>query len=167
MQIRYTRAAKLRISSYACFLCLCRYSSQVYLTEPLKVLSKVSDSTLFDHLDTTWEFKPGPTPSTTWLNFDVDFAFKSPLYRHIASIFFDEASPYCLNQHDKGPRCSDHFHSLYKIASWHPLISCACLCLGSLQIKDLMIPHAAVICAVLLPYNFSVTKESWAFASSS
>jgi len=67
-----------------------RYSSQVYLTAPSKVLSKVSDSTLFDHLDTTWEFKRGPTPSTTWLSFDLDFAFKSPLYRHIANIFFDE-----------------------------------------------------------------------------
>ena len=56
------------------------------------MLSKVSDSTLFDHLDTTWEFKGGPTPSTTWLSFDIDFAFKSPLYRQIASIFFDEVS---------------------------------------------------------------------------
>lgn len=56
------------------------------------MLSKVSDSTLFDHLDTTWEFKSGPTPSTTWLNFSIDFAFKSPLYRHIAGVFFDEVS---------------------------------------------------------------------------
>lgn len=67
-----------------------RYSSQVYLTAPSKVLSKVSDSTLFDHLDTTWEFKRGPTATTTWLSFDLDFAFKSPLYRQIANIFFDE-----------------------------------------------------------------------------
>lgn len=32
----------------------------------------------------------GPTPHTTWLSFDVDFAFKSPLYRHVASVFFEE-----------------------------------------------------------------------------
>lgn len=56
------------------------------------MLSKVSDSTLFDHLDTTWEFKRGPTPTTTWLSFDLDFAFKSPLYRQIANLFFDEVS---------------------------------------------------------------------------
>lgn len=62
------------------------------MTEPSKVTSKVADSTLFDHLDTTWEFKAGPTPSTTWLNFDLTFAFKSPLYRQIASVFFDEVS---------------------------------------------------------------------------
>ena len=80
---------------------LCRYTSQVYMTEPSKVLSKVSDSTLFDHLDTTWEFKAGPTPSTTWLNFDLAFAFKSPLYSQIASVFFDEArlSLLCLCIH--------------------------------------------------------------------
>ncbi len=32
----------------------------------------------------------GPTPHTTWLTFEVDFAFKSPLYRQVASIFFEE-----------------------------------------------------------------------------
>lgn len=73
-----------------CIFLVYRYSSQVYLTAPSKVLSKVSDSTLFDHLDTTWEFKRGPTATTTWLSFDLDFAFKSPLYRQIANIFFDE-----------------------------------------------------------------------------
>lgn len=35
----------------------------------------------------------GPTPHTTWLSFDVDFAFKSPLYRHVASVFFEEVRP--------------------------------------------------------------------------
>ncbi|EIE24269.1 hypothetical protein COCSUDRAFT_28720 [Coccomyxa subellipsoidea C-169] len=67
-----------------------RYTSQVHLHRPGKVVSHVYDSTLFDHLDSTWEFKPGPTPGSTWLFFSVDFAFKSPLYRHIASVFFDE-----------------------------------------------------------------------------
>ena len=76
---------------------VCRYTSQVYLNEPAKVFSRVSDSTLFEHLDSTWEFKPGPTPSTTWLSYDLDFAFKSPLYRHIASIFFDEVSSCAMN----------------------------------------------------------------------
>lgn len=52
--------------------------------------SRVEDSTLFSHLSNQWEFRPGPTPHSTWLSFDVDFAFKSPLYRHVASIFFEE-----------------------------------------------------------------------------
>lgn len=67
-----------------------RYTSQVRLHKPGKVVSSVYDSTLFDHLDSTWEFKPGPVPNSTWLSFSVDFAFKSPLYHHIASVFFDE-----------------------------------------------------------------------------
>lgn len=72
----------------------CRYTSQVILHEPRQVISRVSDSTLFDHLDTTWEFQPGPTPSTCWLNFHTDFAFRSPLYAQVASVFFDEVSTF-------------------------------------------------------------------------
>ena len=67
-----------------------RYTSQVYLEQPTKVVSHVYDSTLFDHLDSTWRFAPGPLPGSCWLDFNVDFAFKSPLYRHIALVFFDE-----------------------------------------------------------------------------
>ena len=60
------------------------------LHKPDKIISKVSDSSLFDHLDTVWEFQPGPTPTTCWLSFKTDFMFKSPLYGQIASVFFDE-----------------------------------------------------------------------------
>ena len=67
-----------------------RYTSQVHLSPPGRVISRVYDSTLFDHLDSTWDFQPGPTPHSTWLSFTVDFAFKSPLYHHIATVFFDE-----------------------------------------------------------------------------
>lgn len=54
------------------------------------MISKVFDSTLFDHLDSTWDFKVGPSPSSTWLTFSVDFGFKSPLYRSVAAVFFEE-----------------------------------------------------------------------------
>jgi ribosome-associated toxin RatA of RatAB toxin-antitoxin module len=50
----------------------------------------VDNSTLFHHLYNKWEFRPGPSPATCWLTFDVDFAFKSPLYRQIAGVFFEE-----------------------------------------------------------------------------
>ena len=62
----------------------------MYLHRPDKVISKVSDSTLFDHLDTTWTFEKGPTPSTCWLTFKTDFRFRSPLYGQVANVFFDE-----------------------------------------------------------------------------
>jgi ribosome-associated toxin RatA of RatAB toxin-antitoxin module len=37
-----------------------------------------------------WEFAPGPTPNSCWLSFSVDFAFKSPLYGQLATVFFKE-----------------------------------------------------------------------------
>lgn len=67
-----------------------RYTSKVTLHCPTAVHSRVDDSTLFSHLTNKWEFRLGPTPHTTWLTFEVDFAFKSPLYRQVASIFFEE-----------------------------------------------------------------------------
>ena len=62
----------------------------MFLKPGHQVISKVYDSTLFDHLDSTWDFAVGPAPTSTWLTFSVDFGFKSPLYRHIAAVFFEE-----------------------------------------------------------------------------
>ncbi|GAB4822492.1 hypothetical protein N2152v2_009538 [Parachlorella kessleri] len=67
-----------------------RYTSMVTLHPPTRVESRVENSTLFHHLHNKWDFRPGPSPATCWLTFDVDFAFKSPLYRQIASVFFEE-----------------------------------------------------------------------------
>ncbi|PSC69318.1 coenzyme Q-binding COQ10 mitochondrial [Micractinium conductrix] len=67
-----------------------RYTSKVTLHCPTAVHSRVDDSMLFSHLTNKWEFRLGPTPHTTWLTFEVDFAFKSPLYRQVASVFFEE-----------------------------------------------------------------------------
>ncbi|KAL2939096.1 Coenzyme Q-binding protein COQ10-like protein mitochondrial [Bienertia sinuspersici] len=49
-----------------------------------------SESNLFEHLINVWEFRPGPTPETCDLYFMVDFKFRSPLYRQVASMFFRE-----------------------------------------------------------------------------
>lgn len=57
---------------------------------PKVVRSSVSNSSLFDHLDSTWSMEPGPTPQSCWLSFDVDFAFRSPIYSHVAEMFFSE-----------------------------------------------------------------------------
>lgn len=67
-----------------------RYTSKVTLTPPRVVQSEVGDSTLFTYLDSTWEFTPGPTPGSCWLTFTIDFEFKSPLYRQVAAVFFEE-----------------------------------------------------------------------------
>lgn len=67
-----------------------KYLSKVKLQPPTMVSSQVGESTLFSHLNSSWKFQPGPTPQSVWMTFYVDFAFKSPLYRHVASLFFEE-----------------------------------------------------------------------------
>jgi coenzyme Q-binding protein COQ10 len=57
---------------------------------PASITSTVRGSTLFTHLDCSWAFSPGPAPGTAWLTFGIAFEFKSPLYRAVASAFFDE-----------------------------------------------------------------------------
>ena len=67
-----------------------RYTSQIYLTPGRAVRSAVPDSSLFDHLDSTWTMEPGPAPATCWLSFHVDFAFRSQLHGYLADLFFSE-----------------------------------------------------------------------------
>lgn len=67
-----------------------RYISHVELKKPYLIKTSVSQSSLFDHLINVWEFKPGPTPHSTQLHFLVDFQFRSPLYRKVANMFFNE-----------------------------------------------------------------------------
>lgn len=67
-----------------------RYTSKVFLVPNHQVRSTVSNSTLFDHLDSTWTMEPGPTPKSCWLNFAVDFAFRSQLHGYLADMFFSE-----------------------------------------------------------------------------
>ena len=47
-------------------------------------------SSLFNHLRNEWTFDQGPTPGSCWLGFSVDFSFRSALYAHASSLFFDE-----------------------------------------------------------------------------
>ncbi|CAM6103182.1 unnamed protein product [Calypogeia fissa] len=67
-----------------------RYISHVELKKPHLIKTSVSQSSLFHHLTNVWEFKPGPTPHSTNLHFLVDFQFRSPLYRKVANMFFNE-----------------------------------------------------------------------------
>lgn len=66
------------------------YVSHVELNKPKSIKTTVSESSLFDHLINVWEFNPGLTPGTCDLHFLVDFKFRSPLYRQVATMFFKE-----------------------------------------------------------------------------
>ncbi len=60
------------------------------MQRPHLVASSVDDSGLFHHLESTWRLSPGPSPNSTWLSFNVDFAFLNPLYANVAGLFFTE-----------------------------------------------------------------------------
>ncbi|GMH42091.1 hypothetical protein BSKO_10010 [Bryopsis sp. KO-2023] len=67
-----------------------RYLSRIKMQPPHALQTATDESTLFHHLNSEWKFEPGPTPTTCQLHFHVDFAFKSQLYRQVASVFFEE-----------------------------------------------------------------------------
>lgn len=69
-----------------------KYISHVELQPYSMVRSRVSNSTLFSHLDSKWLFEKGPTEASVWLQFEIDFAFKNPLYRQVANLFFEEVA---------------------------------------------------------------------------
>lgn len=66
------------------------YVSHVVIDKPKLIKTTAKESNLFEHLINIWEFSPGPTPGTCNVHFLVDFKFRSPLYRQVASMFFKE-----------------------------------------------------------------------------
>lgn len=84
-----------------------RYTSRITLSPGHSVRSEVSESALFHHLDSTWEFHPGPTPGSCWIEFRLEFAFRSPLYRQAASLFFEEVVQHMMGAFQT--RCGEVF----------------------------------------------------------
>lgn len=67
-----------------------RYVSVVTLEPGRRVEAVARDTQLFSTLVNEWRLEPGPQPGTCWLDFRVDFSFRSPLYTGAADMFFDE-----------------------------------------------------------------------------
>jgi coenzyme Q-binding protein COQ10 len=90
------------------------YISRVTLHRPDLVRAHASDTHLFHQLDNEWRLLPGPEPNTTWLEFRVDFAFKSSLYAQASSMFMDEVAKRMVSAFDTrcralyGPRTERH-----------------------------------------------------------
>ena len=56
------------------------------------VSASAQDTTVFDHMVTEWMFEEGPYPESTWVNFRIEFSFRSIVYAQAASLVFDEIS---------------------------------------------------------------------------
>lgn len=68
------------------------YISDVTLVPTSSVRAISLDSRLFHHLQSEWTFKPGVPgiPNSCWIYFDLDFEFKSRLYKKLISGVFDQ-----------------------------------------------------------------------------
>lgn len=74
-----------------------RYTSRVTLERPSLVRAEAFNTQLFESLVTEWRFQPGPQPVTTWVDFRVEFSFKSALYAQAAGMFLDEVGHRMVN----------------------------------------------------------------------
>eukprot|EP01083_Nonionella_stella_P022018 60883_1 len=68
-----------------------KYISNVTLKPYSKVIS-VAESGVFDFLETTWRFEPGPTSGQSWVDFHVAFRFRSEAHRYFSEMFFSEVT---------------------------------------------------------------------------
>jgi ribosome-associated toxin RatA of RatAB toxin-antitoxin module len=87
-----------------------RYLSKIHMDFPKEVVTRTDDSTLFSHLNSCWKLHPGPTPASVWVDFEVDFAFKSALYSQVATIFLEEVVKKMMGAFEQ--RCRD----VYKLS---------------------------------------------------
>ena len=75
-----------------------RYVSRVALAPGRAVTADAMGSSLFSHLRNEWRVAPWPQETgasgaqQTWVDFSVEFRFRSPLYAAVAGAFMDEVA---------------------------------------------------------------------------
>mmetsp|Transcript_66997 Transcript_66997/g.56877 ORF Transcript_66997/g.56877 Transcript_66997/m.56877 type:complete len:259 (-) Transcript_66997:267-1043(-) len=109
-----------------------KYTSRVTLTRPAlstpeassssssspascssSILVEAEDSGMFEVLKSSWIFRPGPSPSSCWVEFKIDFAFRNPIYNQLASGFKEEVAKTMIGAFER--RCQQ----LYATPSGH------------------------------------------------
>lgn len=84
------------------------YSSVVTLQPYTKISVDVPSSSLFDYLITDWHF--APHPQGTILDFDLEFAFRNPLYQRVTDLFFERVAKQMVTAFEQ--RCQQQFSTL-------------------------------------------------------
>jgi ribosome-associated toxin RatA of RatAB toxin-antitoxin module len=69
-----------------------KYISLVRLEPDRAVRATATTSQLFEHLVNEWRFRPGKNPNESWVDFYVDFRFRSPVYQAAVDLFFNEVA---------------------------------------------------------------------------
>lgn len=67
-----------------------KYTSKIELEPFSAVTTRTDDSRLFSHLTSRWRLSPGVSPTSCWVDFDVDFGFSSEMYGRLAGVFLED-----------------------------------------------------------------------------
>ena len=67
-----------------------KYTSKIELEPFSSVTTRTDDSRLFSHLTSRWRLSPGVSPTSCWVDFDVDFGFRSEIYGRLADVFLED-----------------------------------------------------------------------------
>jgi len=67
-----------------------KYISEVRSVRPLSVYAYTAPGRVFEVIESRWEFHRGPTDSSCWVDFHVDFKFCSAIYAQVADYFLSE-----------------------------------------------------------------------------
>ncbi|KAH8849341.1 Coenzyme Q-binding protein COQ10A isoform 1 [Schistosoma japonicum] len=75
------------------------YMSRITFQRPKHLKSVAQNVRMFHHLINEWNFQPGlpDNPNTCFVEFSVDFEFRSLLYAKIAGLFFDQVVTVMVN----------------------------------------------------------------------
>lgn len=70
-----------------------KYTSNLELDEPNKILIKASELNLFKLLNSEFQLKPATNKNHTWVSFYIEFQFQNQVYSEIISdLFFNEVA---------------------------------------------------------------------------
>lgn len=84
-----------------------RYLSEVALDPNRSVVASSSHTQLFEHLRSEWHFQAasGDASNSTWVNFSVEFRFKSAVYNEVSELFMQEVAKKMVRAFEQ--RCRD------------------------------------------------------------
>jgi len=78
-----------------------RYTSVVKGKRPSQISVAAADSSTFEKLVNTWKFHPGPEAHTSWLEFNIEFKFRSQIHQQAAGFFLQEVAQAMVSAFDK------------------------------------------------------------------
>jgi coenzyme Q-binding protein COQ10 len=73
-----------------------KYRSKVDLVPPSKVSAQSNNTNLFEYLNSSWTLT-GAGPNSCWVDFKLEYKFRSSLYETVAKQYFDNVAKSTVN----------------------------------------------------------------------